>query len=48
MTKSRDASCLRCGLVTLNAGDDGAHLYRSLGFTMNERAMRLNRPTANV
>lgn len=37
-----------CGLVTLNASDDGAHLYRSLGFTTNERAMRLIRPTANV
>jgi GNAT superfamily N-acetyltransferase len=30
-----------CGLITLNATDDGAHLYRSLGFTVNERAMRL-------
>ncbi|MGW4895860.1 GNAT family N-acetyltransferase [Kitasatospora sp. NPDC004240] len=30
-----------CGLVTLNASDDGAPLYRSLGFTPNERAMRL-------
>ncbi|MGW2541159.1 hypothetical protein ACWC5I_09875 [Kitasatospora sp. NPDC001574] len=30
-----------CGLVTLNASDDGAPLYRALGFTPNERAMRL-------
>ncbi|MEU4587232.1 hypothetical protein AB0F92_35105 [Kitasatospora aureofaciens] len=30
-----------CGLITLNASDDGAHLYRSLGFTTNQRAMRL-------
>ncbi|MEV7124006.1 GNAT family N-acetyltransferase [Kitasatospora griseola] len=30
-----------CGLVTLNATDDGAPLYRDLGFTLNDRAMRL-------
>ncbi|MFB7375825.1 GNAT family N-acetyltransferase [Kitasatospora purpeofusca] len=30
-----------CGLVTLNASDDGAPLYQSLGFTPNKRAMRL-------
>ncbi|RKE02877.1 GNAT family N-acetyltransferase [Streptomyces sp. TLI_171] len=30
-----------CGLITLDASDDGAPLYRSLGFTPNERAMRL-------
>ncbi|MEV8100152.1 GNAT family N-acetyltransferase [Kitasatospora sp. NPDC085879] len=33
-----------CGLITLNASDGGAPLYRSLGFTINERAMRLIRP----
>ncbi|MBV6700238.1 GNAT family N-acetyltransferase [Kitasatospora aureofaciens] len=38
-----------CGLITLNASNDGAHLYSSLGFTANERAMRLIQPipTAN-
>ncbi|MET9182900.1 GNAT family N-acetyltransferase [Kitasatospora aureofaciens] len=30
-----------CGLITLNASDDGAPLYNSLGFTTNQRAMRL-------
>lgn len=34
-----------CGLITLNATDDGRHLYESLGFTTNERSMRLVRPT---
>ncbi|GJF34106.1 hypothetical protein KNE206_68060 [Kitasatospora sp. NE20-6] len=32
-----------CGLITLNASADGTHLYRSLGFTDNTRAMRLIR-----
>ncbi|MFJ8475206.1 GNAT family N-acetyltransferase [Kitasatospora sp. NPDC094011] len=30
-----------CGLVTLNATEAGAPLYRELGFAPNERAMRL-------
>ncbi|QKW18789.1 GNAT family N-acetyltransferase [Kitasatospora sp. NA04385] len=36
-----------CGLITLNATDDGAPLYRALGFMPNGRAMRLiqARPT---
>jgi GNAT superfamily N-acetyltransferase len=33
-----------CGLITLNASTDGAPLYRSLGFTTNECAMRLIQP----
>ena len=33
-----------CGLITLSASEDGAPLYRSLGFTTNERAMCLVQP----